>query len=109
MQNNTTNQITTTTPGMQASTMNQGQQSQGTVSQGAVSQGVTNQGVAGQMAGVQQVQQQVDSLRRTLQDLMMNKQYADGEIITASAALDAQLQDYSRTLSDKKQPGLRTF
>ena len=68
-----------------------------------------NQTMASQMPGVQKVQQQVSELRQTLQDLMMNKQYADGEIITASAALDAQLQDYSRTLSDKKQPSMRTF
>jgi hypothetical protein len=55
------------------------------------------------------VQSQVADLRRTLQALMMDEQYADGEIITASAALDAQLEDYYRTLADKKQPGMRTF
>ncbi len=64
---------------------------------------------AAQMPGLQQVQQQVAALRQTLQTLMMEKQYADGEIVTASAVLDAQLEDYHRTLSDKKQPGMRTF
>ncbi|MDR7865951.1 MAG: hypothetical protein RIN56_03980 [Sporomusaceae bacterium] len=64
---------------------------------------------AAQMPGLQQVRQQVAALRQTLQTLMMEKQYADGEIVTASAALDAQLEDYDRTLSDKKQPGMRTF
>ena len=64
---------------------------------------------AAQMPGLQQVQRQVADLRQTLQSLMMDEQYADGEIITASAALDAQLEDYYRTLSDKKQPGMRTF
>ncbi len=64
---------------------------------------------AAQMPGLRQVQSQVADLRRTLQALMMDEQYADGEIITASAALDAQLEDYYRTLADKKQPGMRTF
>lgn len=62
-----------------------------------------------QMPGLQQVQRQVAELRQTLQTLMMDKQYADGEIITASAAIDAQLEDYYRTLSDKKMPSMRTF
>ncbi len=62
-----------------------------------------------QMPGLRQVQQQVAALRQTLQNLMMEQQYADAEIVTASAALDAQLEDYYRTLSDKKQPGMRTF
>lgn len=102
---NTKNQVTTTTQGMQNSSI------QGTpaMASQAMNNQAMNQTMASQMPGVQKVQQQVSELRQTLQDLMMNKQYADGEIITASAALDAQLQDYSRTLSDKKQPSMRTF
>ncbi len=61
------------------------------------------------MPGLQQVQQQVAALRQTLQALMADKQSADGEIITATAVLDTQLEDYTRTLSAKKQPALRTF
>lgn len=65
-------------------------------------------GTAPKMPGLGQVQRQVAELRQTLQSLMLDKQYADGEIITASAALDAQLEDYFHTITDK-QPGLRTF
>lgn len=72
-------------------------------------QATTRQHAGAQMPGLQQVQQQVTALRQTLQTLMMERQYADAEIVTASAALDAQLEDYYRTLSDKKQPGMRTF
>lgn len=72
-------------------------------------QAAQGQNTGAQMPGLQQVQQQVTALRQTLQTIMMEKQYADGEIVTASAALDAQLEDYDRTLSDKKQPGMRTF
>lgn len=68
------------------------------------------QGAAtGSMQGLHQVQQQVAALRQTLQGLMHDKQYADGEILTATATLDVQLEDYYRTLSDKKQPSMRTF
>jgi hypothetical protein len=77
--------------------------------QSVTAQAVQGQNNGTQMPGFQQVQQQVVALRQTLQTLMMEKQYADGEIVTASAALDAQLEDYYRTLSDKKQPGMRTF
>ncbi len=68
-----------------------------------------NQSSAAQMPGLARVRQQVADLRQTLHTLMADAQYADGEIVTASAALDAQLEDYDRTLSDKKQPGMRTF
>jgi hypothetical protein len=68
-----------------------------------------NQSGAAQMPGFSRVRQQVAGIRQTLHTLMADTQYADGEIITASAALDAQLEDYERTLSDKKQPGMRTF
>lgn len=100
---------------MQNSTMaNQSsvnQTNQSTQNNAAAAQSLQNQGQAptSQMAGFQQVQQQVATLRQTLQDLMMNEQYVDGEIMTASAALDIQLEDYYRTLSDKKQPSLKTF
>lgn len=106
--NNTSNQITPTasSQGVQNSTAAQGVQAQNTQNQG---QAMQNQGTAGQMPGVQRVHQQVEELRQTLQDLMMNKQYADGEIVSASADLDLQLQSYARMLNDKKQPSLRTF
>jgi hypothetical protein len=68
-----------------------------------------NQSGAAQMPGLARVRQQVAGLRQTLHTLMADAQYADGEIVTASATLDAQLEDYDRTLSDKKQPGMRTF
>lgn len=100
---------------MQNSTMaNQSsvnQANQSTQTNAATTQSLQNQGQAptSQMAGFQQVQQQVATLRQTLQDLMMNEQYVDGEIMTASAALDIQLEDYYRTLSDKKQPSMKSF
>lgn len=96
------NQITPNTQGMQ------GQAGVGQVAAGQV-QDLQAQGATSQMPGLQQVQQQVASLRETLQELMHDKQYADGEIMTASATLDAQLEDYYRRLSDKKQPSMRTF
>ncbi len=65
-------------------------------------------GVAAKTQDLGQVQRQVADLRRTLQALMMDDQYADGEIITASAALDAELEDYYHTITEK-QPGLKTF
>lgn len=64
---------------------------------------------ASQMPGFGQVQQQITSLRQTLHGLMSEAQYADGETLTAAATLDAQLEDFSRRLADKKQPSLRTF
>lgn len=88
------------------SSANQAAQNQATSGQSVQSQGQTP---TSQMAGFQQVQQQVATLRQTLQDLMMNEQYVDGEIMTASAALDIQLEDYYRTLSDKKQPSMKSF
>lgn len=111
--NNTNNQITpmTSAQGVQNSMAVQGAQTQNIQSaqtQGA-GQAMQNQGTQGQMPGVQRVHQQVEELRQTLQDLMMNKQYADGEIVSASADLDLQLQNYSRMLNDKKQPSMRTF
>lgn len=108
MQAKDTNSQITSVPspqGMQSSTGTQG--TQGTQTQN-MGQAVQSQGPAG-MPGVQKVKQQVDDLRQTLQDLMMNQQYADGEIVLASADLDQQLQGYSRMLNDKKQPSMRTF
>lgn len=103
--NNTNNQITpmTSAQGVQSATSVPSVQTQG------VSQAMQAQGTPGLIPGVQRVHQQVEELRQTLQDLMMNKQYADGEIISASADLDLQLQSYSRMLNDKKQPSMRTF
>ena len=91
---------------MQNSTM-ANQANQSTRNNAAAGQSL--QAPTSQMAGFQQVQQQVATLRQTLQDLMMNEQYVDGEIMNASAALDIQLEDYYRTLSDKKQPGMKSF
>lgn len=61
------------------------------------------------MPGFGAVQQQIDGLRQTLHGLMAEAGYADGEIISAAATLDTQLEDFSRRLTDKKQPSLRTF
>lgn len=61
------------------------------------------------MPGFQNVQQQINELRQTLHTLMVDTQYADGEIVATAATLDAELEDFSRRLADKKQPGLRTF
>lgn len=61
------------------------------------------------MPGLARTLTQVEQLRETLQELMMDEQYADGEILTASAGLDQELQNYERVLSDKKQPSMRTF
>lgn len=100
---------------MQNSTMaNQSSVNQANLStqtNAATTQSLQNQGQAStsQMAGFQQVKQQVATLRQTLQDLMMNEQYVDGEIMTASAALDIQLEDYYRTLSDQREPSMRSF
>lgn len=107
MQAKDTNSQITSVPsaspqGMQSSTGSQGTQTQN-MGQASQSQGTAV------MPGVQKVKQQVDGLRETLQDLMMNQQYADGEIVLASADLDQQLQSYSRMLNDKKQPSMRTF
>lgn len=128
--NNTTNSITTTQDAAQAadSSINQAMQAHTMASQSVASrQGAQNtvardmqapavthealgqEAVPAGMPGLQQVQRQVTALRQSLQDLMLNRQYADGEIMTASAALDAQLEDYYRTLTDKKQPGMRTY
>lgn len=98
--NNTTNTII---PGTQA------QATAGQAAQSAQATAAQGQTMISPMPGLQQVQQQVAGLRQTLQQLMADKQYADGEILTASATLDAQLEDYYRTLTDKKQPGMRTF
>ena len=107
MQAKDTNSQITSAPstapqGMQSSSGTQGTQTQ------TMGQAAQNQATA-VMPGVQKVKQQVDDLRQTLQDLMMNQQYADGEIVLASADLDQQLQSYSRMLNDKKQPSMRTF
>ncbi len=99
---NAPNQITQNTQSVQG-------QMVGSQSATGQVQGMQDQGVTSQMPGLQQVQQQVASLRQALQGRMHDKQYADGEIMTASATLDAQLEDYYRTLSDKKQPSMRTF
>ncbi len=100
---------------MQNSTMaNQSsvnQANSSTQTNAAATQALQNQGQASasQLEGFQQVKQQVATLRQTLQDLMMNEQYVDGEIMTASAALDIQLEDYYRTLSDQREPSMRSF
>jgi len=92
-----------------STTANQSTANQGIQNQATSGQSVQAQAPTSQMPGFQQVQQQVATLRQTLQDLMMNEQYVDGEIMTASAALDIQLEDYYRTLSDKKQPSMKSF
>jgi hypothetical protein len=74
---------------------------------GTVGQSMPAQTVS-RMSGIEQVQRQVADLRQTLQELMLDDRHADGGIISASAVLDAQLEDYSRTITEK-QPGLRTF
>jgi hypothetical protein len=62
-----------------------------------------------QMSGLIQVERQIADLRQTLNTLMMDKQHADGGVVSASAVLDAQLEDYSRAIRDKKRPGMMTF
>ena len=58
---------------------------------------------------LQTISLQVKALRQQLEDLMQNSNSADAEIITASSTLDAQLQDYSRTIREKRYPSMRTF
>ena len=74
-----------------------------------VGQTTSAQNPPSQMPGFGEVQQQIAGLRQTLQGLMGEAQYADGETVSAAATLDAQLEDFSRRLADKKQPGMRTF
>lgn len=61
------------------------------------------------MQNVSDVTQQVEALRQKLHDLMQNKNYADAEIITASATLDTQLEEYAQMLQEKRMPTIRSF
>lgn len=61
------------------------------------------------MENVANVTQQVAVLRQQLRDLMQNKSYADAEIISASATLDIQLQEFSTMLREKRQTSMRSF
>jgi hypothetical protein len=61
------------------------------------------------MDQISDVTQQVDALRKVIHSLMSDKDYADTEIMNASAVLDTQLEEYAYRLREKRMPNIKSF
>lgn len=60
---------------------------------------------------LQQILQQVDTLRASLHNLVENESFADAEVVAASGALEGHLSRYRELTAHNmnSMPGLKTF